>query len=121
VRQLKDAGSPDIVTPAAVMAKRERPIADAIRRDLADRDFLDLCDAESHATGKQRWTLSLAKVPQDLQTDQTIRHLIGDFAREVASDSAQYRERPRQRPRRNWGTAPVAQCTRSARRCHDGQ
>ena len=32
-------------------------------------------------------------MPQDLQTDQTMRHLMGDFAREVARDSGQYRER----------------------------
>ena len=93
VRQLKDAGILEIVTPATVLAKYERPIADAIRHDMADREFLDLCDAQSQATGKRRWTLSLAKVPQHLQTDQTMRHLMGDFAREVARDSGQYRER----------------------------
>lgn len=93
VLQLKDAGILEIVTPATVLARYERPIADAIRRDMADREFLDLCDRQSQTTGKQRWTLSLAKVPQDLQTDQTMRHLMGDFAREVARDSGQYRER----------------------------
>jgi hypothetical protein len=92
-RQLKDAGILEIVTPATVLAKYERPIAEAIRRDMADREFLDLCDAQSQTAGKQRWTLSLAKVPQDLQTDQTMRHLMGDFAREVSRDSGQYRER----------------------------
>jgi hypothetical protein len=92
VRQLKDAGILEIVTPATVLAKYEAPIAAAIRRDMADREFLELCEAESRATGKQRWTLSLAKVPQDVQTDQTMRHLMGDFAREVASDSGRYRE-----------------------------
>jgi hypothetical protein len=93
VRQLKDAGILEIVTPATVLAKYEAPIADAIRRDMSDREFLDLCEAQSRASGKQRWTLSLAKVPQDVQTDQTMRYLMGDFAREVARDSAQYRER----------------------------
>jgi hypothetical protein len=93
VRQLKGAGLLEIVTPAAVLAQYETPIAEAIRRDMGDREFLDLCDVHSLATGKQRWTLSLAKVPQDLQTDQTMRHLMGDFAREVARDSGQYRER----------------------------
>jgi hypothetical protein len=55
---------------------------------MADREFLDLCDAQSQATRKHRWTLSLAKVPQDLQTDQTMRHLMGDFARDVANKAA---------------------------------
>src|SRR6266550_1057529 len=62
VRQLKDAGILEIVTPATVLARYERPIADAVRRDMADRDFLDLCDTQGQATGKHRWTLSLAKV-----------------------------------------------------------
>src|SRR5689334_5923279 len=93
VRQLKDAGILEIVTPAAVLAKYERPVSDAIRRDMSDREFLDLCDAHSRATGKRRWTLSLSKVPQDVQTDQTLRRLMGDFAREVARNSGQYRER----------------------------
>jgi hypothetical protein len=88
VRQLKDAGILEIVTPATVLAKYERPIADAVRLDMADREFLDLCDAQSQATRKQRWTLSLAKVPQDLQIDQTMRHLMGEFARDVANKAA---------------------------------
>jgi hypothetical protein len=93
VQALKDAGILDIVTPATVLAKYERPIVYAIRRDMADREFLDLCDTHSQATAKHRWTLSLAKVPQDLQQDQTMRHLMGAFAREVARESGQYRER----------------------------
>jgi len=55
---------------------------------MADRDFLDLCDAESQSSGKQRWTLSLAKLPEYLQTDQAIRHLLGDFARELGNKVA---------------------------------
>ena len=85
VRQLKDAGILEVVTPATVLAKYERHIAEAIRRDMGDRGFVELCDAHSRVTGKQRWTLSLAKVPQDLQTDQSMRCLMGDFAREVAA------------------------------------
>src|SRR5262249_59748188 len=60
---------------------------------MGDCEFLELCEAQSRASGKQRWTLSLAKVLQDVQIDQTMRHLMGDFAREVARDSGQYRER----------------------------
>lgn len=92
VRQLKDAGVLEVVTPAEVLAKYERPITDAIRRDLADREFVDLCDAQSRTAGKQRWTLSLAKLPKDLKTDQVMRHLLGDFAREVTQEAGQYRE-----------------------------
>jgi hypothetical protein len=87
VRLMKDAGILEIVTPTTVLAKYQGPIAEAIRRDMQDREFLDLCDVQSQATGQQRWTLSLAKVPQDLQTDQTMGHLMGDFAREVSRAS----------------------------------
>lgn len=89
---VKDAGILEVVTPADVLAKYAGPLTDAIRRDMADREFLELCDAQVRATGKQRWTLSLAKVPQQLQTDQAMRRLMGDFAREVARDSGQFRE-----------------------------
>lgn len=83
VTLLQNAGILEIVSPATVLAKYEKPIAEAIRRDMGDREFLDLCDAQSRASGKQRWTLSLAKVPRDLQTDETMRRLMGDFARET--------------------------------------
>jgi hypothetical protein len=92
VRLLKEAGILETVTPAPVLAKYERPIADGIRRDMTHREFIDLCEAESRTSGKHRWTLSLAKVPQNVQADQTMRHLMGDFARAVASDSVRYQE-----------------------------
>jgi hypothetical protein len=87
-QQLRDAGILETVTPATVLAKNQTLIAEAIRRDMRDGEFLELCEAHSQASGKQRWTLSLAKVPQDLQADQAMRHLMGDFARDVASKTA---------------------------------
>ena len=63
VRQLKGPGILEIVTPVTVLAQYEQPIADAIRKDRADREFLALCDTQSQITGKHRWALSLAKVP----------------------------------------------------------
>ena len=54
VRQLTDAGILEIVTPAAVLAKCEQTVADAIRRDMADREFMHLCDAQSQTGAKQR-------------------------------------------------------------------
>lgn len=88
VRKLKDAGILEIVTPATVLAKYEAPITEAIRRDMSNEKFLELCEAQMRLSGKQRWTLSLAKVPQDVQTDQPMRHLMGNFARDVASKTA---------------------------------
>ncbi len=93
MRQFKDAGILEIVTPSTVLARYETPIAAAIRRDMGDREFLNLCDAQSQPSGKQRWTFSLAKVPQDVQTDQMMCHLKGDCAREVARYSGYYSER----------------------------
>ena len=84
VMQLKDAGILQMVTPADVLTKYEGPIAEAVRRDVHDQEFLDLCETR----GGGRWTLSLAKVPQDLQTDQTMRYLMGDFARGMAKEAA---------------------------------
>ncbi|RVM04161.1 hypothetical protein [Sinorhizobium meliloti] len=92
LKLLKDAGILELVTPAAVLAKHEESIAAAIRRDMADHDFLALCDAQAQLSGRQRWTISLAKVPQDLRSDQAMRHLMGDFAREVARNSGEYQE-----------------------------
>lgn len=88
VRQLKDAGILEVVTPALVLAKYATQISDAVRQDMADPHFLSMCDAQSRASGKQRWTLSLAKVPQDLQADDTMRQLLGTFARDVAHKTA---------------------------------
>src|SRR5262249_48104011 len=93
VSQLQDAGILEIVTPGDVLAKHEAPIAEAIRADMEDPEFLQLCDAHIREKGKQRWTLSLAKVPKDVRTDQRMRHLLGDFAREVSKDSRDYVER----------------------------
>lgn len=80
LRELKDAGSLEAVTPATVLAKYEQPIAEAIRRNMRDHEFIDLCDAYGRTSDKQRWTLSLAKAPQDVQTDRRMRNLMGDFA-----------------------------------------
>ena len=55
---------------------------------MCDRKFLNLCEAQ----GGRPLTFSLAKVPQDLQTDQTMRHLLGDFARRAAREAGDYRE-----------------------------
>lgn len=85
---MQDAGILQVVTPADVLAEYAAPITDAIRRDLRDREFPDTCEAR----GGGRWTLSLAKVPHDLQTDQTMHHLMGDFSRRAARGAGDYKE-----------------------------
>lgn len=93
LRTLNEAGILEIITPSTVLAQYEKHIAEAIRRDMSDLEFLELCEAHAQSSGKRRWTLSLAKVPQDVQTDQKLRHLMGDFARDVAGLAAQFGER----------------------------
>jgi hypothetical protein len=89
---LQREGILKVVDPASVLQTYESPMAAAIRADLADPAFLQLCQSHTQATGYQRWTLSLAKVPQDLQADQALRHLLGDFARSVPGEASRYVE-----------------------------
>ena len=96
INSLKDVGILEIVTPSAVLATYEKAITEAILQDMQNLEFLNLCDTHSKATGKQHWTLSLSKVPQELQNDKVMRHLMGDFASEVSGKTAhetyEYRE-----------------------------
>ena len=86
VRQLKDAGIFEIVTPAKVLAKYVQPIAEAIRRDMGDQEFIDLCDAHGRTSGMQFWMLSQIKIPKEFDTDQTIREMMDSFVHEIAPD-----------------------------------
>ena len=92
VKLLRQEGILKIVDLASVLQTIDGPMAAVIRTDLADPAFLQLCQAHAQATGRHRWTISLAKVPQDLQADQALRHLLGDFARSVAGESSRYAE-----------------------------
>ena len=92
VKLLQQEGILKIVDPASVLQTIDGPMAAVIRADLADPAFLQLCQAHAEATGRHRCTLSLAKVPQDLQADQALRHLLGDFARSLAGESSRYAE-----------------------------
>ena len=89
VQQLRDAGMLELVTPSTVLAKYEGVITRAIRADVADPEFVKLCETQEQATGQDRWTLSMAKVPQELQADASMRHLLGHFVREVAQEAGQ--------------------------------
>lgn len=92
VKLLHQEGILKIVDPASVLQTFEGPMAAAIRTDLADPAFLQLCQAHAETTGHQRWTLSLAKVPRDLQADQALRHLLDDFACSAAGEASHYVE-----------------------------
>ena len=119
IRMLSAENILKTVSPATVLAKYEAPIAAAIRQDMSDREFLQLCEDHSRVSGKQRWTLSLAKVPQDVQTDQAMRHLMGDFAREVARDSGKYREQVGENPSEYYEYAETGQAYDEYREGYD--
>jgi len=89
---LKEAGILEIVMPQTVLEQFSSALEESIRQDMGDLEFLTLCETHSQASNKQSWALSLAKVPENLQTDQAMRHLLGDFARTVSSEAGQYRE-----------------------------
>jgi hypothetical protein len=89
VKELQGAGILTTVTPAEVLTRYEGWIAEAIRQDMQDPEFLALCDAHAKASGRQRWTLALSKVPRDVSADGAMRTLLGDFARRVAAESGQ--------------------------------
>lgn len=88
IKMLRAENILETVTPADVLAKYASLITEAIRQDVQDRQFIELCETR----GRGRWTLALAKVPKDLQTDQEMRHLMGDFAREMANDASSFSE-----------------------------
>ncbi|SLK00933.1 hypothetical protein SAMN06272721_103199 [Arthrobacter sp. P2b] len=68
-------------------------------RDTIDHASLVLCGAQTRATGKQRWTLVLAKLQQRRQINQAIRHLTGGFARVLVKSSGQLRDQAVVNPR----------------------
>jgi hypothetical protein len=83
------------VSPEEVLHKYEAAITNAIRDDLQDRDFLEMC----RRRGGGRWTLALAKVPQEIRNDpqfqpidQSMRHLMGDVARSLSAEASRYDE-----------------------------
>ena len=92
VTLLEKEGILELVAPGAVLAKYEAAVAEAIRRDMADDEFIALCDAQTRATGKQTWTLSLAKTPKDVAADAVMRHVMGDVAREALAHSVLSRD-----------------------------
>ena len=51
----------------------------------------------------------MANVPQDMQTDQTMCHLMGDFARGVARDLGQYRDQAGGDPSEYYESAETGQ------------
>ena len=90
------------VSPAEILEKYEHEITVAIRADLSDREFMDLCEQSGKA---QLWTLALAKVPKEIREDpqhreyaklkprdRAMQRLMGELPRSLADGALRYRE-----------------------------
>ena len=97
---LESEGILQRVAPEDVLLRNDKTIADAIERDLADPEFMNLCAGKE---GK-RWTLALAKVPLAIRNDpkyhpldQAMRTMmtdvgVGSGSRYVEGTYDEYRE-----------------------------
>lgn len=99
---LEEAGLLRRVAPEEVLHRYEQAIGDAIRADMQDPAFRQLCQERG---GAEQWTLALAKVlqairddPQFKPLDDSMRWLMGELSGSPSSDSAspydEYRETP---------------------------
>jgi hypothetical protein len=75
------------IAPEDILHKYESIIAESIRADMKDPEFMKLCEQSGRAN---RWTLALAKVPKDIRNDpefqpldRSMQHLMGDVVREL--------------------------------------
>jgi hypothetical protein len=89
VELLENANILERIEPEEVLQEYEDAITEAIRADLRDPEFVELCESSN----RQMWTVALAKVPRDLRDDpkfqpmdQAMQRLMGRWREEVPSD-----------------------------------
>lgn len=87
LKLLEDEGILKRIAPEEVMHRYEQSISEAIRTDLGDSEFLNLCNEKSTST----WTLALAKVPAEIRDDpkhhpidQSMRNILLDVGTDYA-------------------------------------
>lgn len=97
MRVLEQEGILIRISPEEVLHQYEKIIAQAVRIDMQDREFLEVCEQSGRAG---RWTLALAKVPKVIRDDpkfkpldRSMQRLMGEVAREVSSELGLYVER----------------------------
>ena len=76
------------VSPTAVFKDYSSAFTQAVREDIHDPEFLQLCSDQAQQTGRHIWSLALAKVPDDLLADQQLRSLLGNTAPRLANEMA---------------------------------
>lgn len=90
------------VSPEEVLEKYEHEIAAAIRADLDDSEFMNLCETSGRA---KLWRLALAKVPKEIREhelhkeypslkpkDEAMQRLMGELPRSLAGGAMRYTE-----------------------------
>ncbi len=89
VELLEQANILERIEPEDVLEQYEDAISEAIRADLRDPEFVELC----RSSERQTWTVALAKVPRDIRhdpqfrpKDQAMQRLMGRWREEVPSD-----------------------------------
>jgi hypothetical protein len=87
LKLLEDEGILVRISPENALKTYKAAIEGAIRADLDDPGFVKLCD---QFDTQGRWTLALAKVPENIREDpqfkpldQSMQYLMGDFSRAV--------------------------------------
>ncbi|MFI7059403.1 hypothetical protein ACIBL3_00290 [Kribbella sp. NPDC050124] len=76
------------LNPAKVLEHYGPELADAIREDIRDPEFIRLCGEHAQRVGKHIWSLALAKVPDSLLVDGHLRSLLGELAPTLAAEMA---------------------------------
>lgn len=91
-QRFREAAILQIVRLATVFKAFEGPMAASIPGELADPASFRLRESHIQATGRNRRTLFLVKVPQDPQANQSLRHLMDDITRSAAGERRYYVE-----------------------------
>lgn len=96
VKLLEGEGILERITPEDVIHKYEEHIAEAVRADLQDLEFVQMCEFSGRA---EYWTVALAKIPKEIREDpqfkpldRSMQHLMGDVARNLESTMPRYTE-----------------------------
>lgn len=87
VRLLAEQGIVEMIDPAAILAQYNTKIEAAIRNDLQDREYLNLCGKSGRAS---KWMLSLAKVPSNILQDKNLQHLMGSLPNNLITQLEPY-------------------------------
>jgi hypothetical protein len=94
---LEREGLIERISPEQILERQEQAIEKAIRADIEDPEFVQLCESSGPS---DRWTLALAKVPKGIREDTrykpkdaAMQRLMGEIPRSLAGCFPAYSER----------------------------